>query len=89
MNFKHFYRGILVRLTGLVLFSGITVFLYVKMESPVFSVFGGILVLIFAINTILYFNNINRWIAFFLLGIENEDTSLKIPTKTGNKAKPK
>ncbi|MFA6400222.1 MAG: ATP-binding protein [Salinivirgaceae bacterium] len=86
MNFKHFYRGILVRLAGLVVFSGFTVYLFFKIDSLVFSVFGALLVFIFAINTILYFNNINRWIAFFLLGIENEDTSLKIPTKTGNKA---
>jgi two-component system nitrogen regulation sensor histidine kinase NtrY len=38
------------------------------------------------VNTIYYFNLINRWIATFLLGIENEDTTLKIPEKTGNKA---
>jgi two-component system nitrogen regulation sensor histidine kinase NtrY len=39
-----------------------------------------------AINTVYYFNLINKWIASFLLGIENEDTTLKIPEKTGNKA---
>lgn len=38
------------------------------------------------INIIRYFNTINQWISFFLLGIENEDTSLKVPTKSGNKA---
>ena len=38
------------------------------------------------INTITYFNKVNQWIASFLLGIENEDTTLKIPQKTGNKA---
>ena len=38
------------------------------------------------INIILYFNTINQWIAFFLLGIENEDASLKVPAKSGNKA---
>lgn len=86
MNFKHFYRGILFRLTGLILFSGFTVFLYFKMDSLLFSVFGAVIVLIFGFNTIFYFNNINRWIAFFLLGIENEDTTLKTPAKTGNKA---
>lgn len=45
-----------------------------------------LLLLILSINTIKYFNHINQWIAFFLMGIENEDTSLKIPHKTGNKA---
>jgi len=34
----------------------------------------------------MYVNKINQWIAFFLLGIENEDTTLKTPSKSGNKA---
>jgi nitrogen fixation/metabolism regulation signal transduction histidine kinase len=38
------------------------------------------------IQTIIYMNRINTWIASFLLGIENEDTSLKLPQDTGNKA---
>ncbi len=45
-----------------------------------------LVVIAFAINTIAYFNQVNRWIASFLLGIENEDTTLKMPRKTGNKA---
>jgi nitrogen fixation/metabolism regulation signal transduction histidine kinase len=38
------------------------------------------------INIIRYFNSLNHWIASFLLGIENDDTTLKTPKKTGNKA---
>jgi hypothetical protein len=38
------------------------------------------------INIIRYFNSLNHWIASFLLGIENDDTTLKIPKKKGNKA---
>jgi hypothetical protein len=44
-----------------------------------------VLVLGLAYNTIQYFNLINKWIASFLLGIENEDTTLKIPVNTGSK----
>jgi nitrogen fixation/metabolism regulation signal transduction histidine kinase len=50
----------------------------------------GAIFFIFAIiscaGLIRYMNKINRWIAFFLTGIENEDTTIKIPEKTGNKA---
>ena len=37
-------------------------------------------------NIIKYFNNTNQLVSSFLLGIENEDTSLKVPSKTGNKS---
>ncbi|HAM98094.1 MAG TPA: hypothetical protein DCQ26_05745 [Marinilabiliales bacterium] len=86
MNFKHFYRGVFIRLTGLVLFSGFTVYIYFIINSPIFSLLGLIITITLIFNTLFYFNNINRWISFFLLGIENEDTTLKIPAKTGNKA---
>ena len=45
-----------------------------------------LLLVIQIINIVRYFNKINQWISFFLLGIENEDTTLKIPSRTGNKA---
>ncbi len=38
------------------------------------------------INIIRYFNGLNRWIASFLLGIENDDTTLKTPARTNNRA---
>lgn len=40
-----------------------------------------LLLTIATVNIIRYFNHLNRWISFFLLGIENEDTTLKIPSK--------
>jgi len=50
------------------------------------SLISFILLVFAVINIILYFNKINQWIGFFLLGIENEDTTLKAPSKSGNKA---
>jgi nitrogen fixation/metabolism regulation signal transduction histidine kinase len=53
------------------------------------QLFWGIVIMVvvsgLAFNTIQYFNLINKWIASFLLGIENEDTTLKIPVNTGSK----
>jgi nitrogen fixation/metabolism regulation signal transduction histidine kinase len=43
------------------------------------------LLLISILSIIKYFNGINRWISYFLLGIENEDSSLRIPPSSGNK----
>jgi len=45
-----------------------------------------ILMILGVMNTIRYFNRINLWISSFLLGIENDDSTLKIPSKTGNKS---
>lgn len=53
---------------------------YVLCLLPIF------LLVITLFNIVMYFNKINQWIAFFLLGIENEDSTLKAPTKSGNKA---
>ncbi len=86
MKFHHFYRGIIIRLLGLIIASGLTVYLYFVTKNIAYSLVTFFVAIIFIVNTIYYFNNINQWIAFFLLGIENEDTSLRIPTQTGNKA---
>jgi nitrogen fixation/metabolism regulation signal transduction histidine kinase len=45
-----------------------------------------LLLMIAAYSIVKYFNNVNKWISYFLLGIENEDTTLKLPAKTNNKA---
>jgi nitrogen fixation/metabolism regulation signal transduction histidine kinase len=55
-------------------------------ENYALSLLPGFLLLIALINIIRYFNKINQWVAFFLLGIENEDTTLKVPSKSGNRA---
>ncbi len=45
-----------------------------------------VLLAISIFSIIKYFNGINRWISYFLLGIENEDSSLKTPPSSGNKS---
>jgi len=55
-------------------------------HSFVFSAVLFIFLIAAVVNIIRYFNQINQWISAFLLGIENDDTSLKAPKKTGNKA---
>ncbi|MBI9067204.1 MAG: GHKL domain-containing protein [Salinivirgaceae bacterium] len=86
MKYKHFYRAILTRIAFIALLSGLASYLFFTKNNLPLSILVAVIVIILIINTIRYFNNINRWIAFFLLGIENEDTTLKIPKKTGSKA---
>jgi PAS domain S-box-containing protein len=85
MTNKHFYRAIVLRLVIIIVLTAAAVWFWFKKDVVVSVV---LILLLFAaiINIIRYFNNINRWISFFLLGIENEDASLKVPSKTGNKA---
>ena len=86
MTNKHFYRAIIFRLFSMV---GLTIagsyMLFVRHQ-----IFWSLVILFtaigFALNAIIYINRVNHWIASFLEGIENEDTTLKIPSKTGNKA---
>lgn len=86
MKYKNFYTAILVRIGFIILFSVLSVYLYFENTPFYYILIPLLLLIITTINIIKYFNNINQWIAFFLLGIENEDTSLKTPSKTGNKA---
>lgn len=55
-------------------------------HAVVLSLLSFVLMMGASVNIIRYFNKINRWTSFFLLGIENEDTTLKIPSISGNKA---
>ncbi len=86
MKFRHFYQAIIFRISLLVAFSVTATWFFAVRSQPVLGGLMAVGAIITIINTIVYFNNINRWIAFFLLGIENEDTTLKIPSKTGSKA---
>ena len=86
MVYKHFYRAILFRLALIVLFAGTTTWLFFEKQNYPLSILCGLLLAGAVINIVRYFNLLNRWISFFLLGIENEDTTLKIPSKSGNKA---
>ncbi|MDP2721519.1 MAG: ATP-binding protein [Bacteroidales bacterium] len=86
MGYKHFYKAILLRLTLLVLITIIGAYLFFEQQAYWFSAIVAIVLLGVMANLINYFNHINKWIALFLLGIENEDTTLKTPMATGNKA---
>ena len=55
-------------------------------QNYALSLLPFLLLIIAIINIVMYFNKLNQWIAFFLLGIENQDTTLKTPSKSGNKA---
>lgn len=86
MSYKNFYFNILLRILLLIGLSIAAAF-YLFIEVNLWL--GGSLAIIavfIAVFLIRYFNNINRWMSFFLLGIENEDTTLKPPPKSGNKS---
>ena len=86
MTNKHFYRAIIIRFICIVGLTIAATYLFFVGHQFIWSAVIMLVVIGFGINTIVYFNQVNQWIASFLLGIENEDTTLKIPKKTGNKA---
>jgi len=86
MSYKHFYSAILLRLAIIILLSAAATYLYFEEQAVVLSVLLILLLVGAVINIIRYFNSLNLWIASFLLGIENDDTTLKTPKNTGNKA---
>jgi len=86
MTNKHFYRAIILRLVSIIGLCLAAAYLFLVQHTYFWSAVILIAVVGIAIDTIIYFNRVNQWIASFLLGIENEDTTLKIPRNTGNKA---
>ncbi|NOY50170.1 MAG: PAS domain-containing protein [Chlorobi bacterium] len=85
MKYKHFYFAILRRIFLLIALSSVATYLFVtKVYVWGFITIAPLVLGIF--NVIGYFNKTNKWISFFLLGIENEDSTLKIPGKSGNKS---
>ena len=87
MTYKNFNRAILLRLLIIISLSMVISYLLFVKSDPIYVVFASSLLLYVIYNIFRYFNKINQWIAFFLLGIENEDTSLKVPSnKSGNRA---
>lgn len=86
MSYKHFYGAIILRLAMIILLSMTVAFLFFEKQAFLFSALMLILLIGAVINIIRYFNRLNHWIASFLLGIENDDTTLKTPAKTGNKS---
>ncbi|MEN8122503.1 MAG: ATP-binding protein [Bacteroidota bacterium] len=86
MTFKHFYLSIILRFSAIILSSGLSAWLFFTKENYMLGALSILLIVFFVVETIKYFNKINQWITFFLLGIENEDSTLKIPKNTGNKS---
>ena len=86
MRYKHFYIAILTRILIIVSLTVIGTYLFLETQAYKTTVLVFVFLLLASLNLIRYFNRINRWISFFLMGIENEDTSLRIPSETGNKA---
>ena len=86
MSYKHFYGAIILRLAIIILLSVAATFLFFEKQALILSVLMLILLIGAVINIIRYFNGLNHWVASFLLGIENDDTTLKTPSKTNNKS---
>jgi len=86
MKNKHFYISIITRISIIIILVMAGTYMFVAHQSYVLAFIIFLFLILAVVNLIKYFNNINRWISFFLLGIENEDTTLKVPQKTGNKA---
>ncbi len=87
MNYKNFYWNIFLRILLIIILSALLSVMFFHWNSKIYyliAVLGALIISVFSI--IRYFNGINRWISFFLLGIENEDSSLKTPPSSGNKA---
>lgn len=83
MNNRHYYRTIVVYTLSLIASSALATFFLLRQDW-----FAGasICIIIFYLlrRLLAYIRRINRLIAAFLLGIENEDTTLKMPARTGN-----
>ncbi|NPA35447.1 MAG: GHKL domain-containing protein [Chlorobi bacterium] len=86
MHYKHFYITVTLRMFLVVAFTAAGTYLFVEKQQYLLSLTVFILVLWSSVNLIRYFNQINRKISFYLMALENDDTSFKIPADTGNKA---
>ncbi len=83
MNNRHYYRTIVVHALGLTGSSALATLFLLRQDWFVGASFC-ILAFYLLKRLMAYIRRINRLIAAFLLGIENEDTTLKMPARTGN-----
>ena len=83
MNNRHYYRTIVAYALGLAGTSAFATLFLLRQDWFVGASFC-ILALYLLKRLMAYIRKINRLIAAFLLGIENEDTTLKMPARTGN-----
>ena len=87
MNYKNFYWNIFFRLMLIIILSALLSVMAFHWHSKFYYLISILILLLTSIFSIIkYFNGINRWISFFLLGIENEDSSLRTPPSSGNKS---
>jgi len=83
MNNSHYYRTIIAYVLGLTGSSAFATLFLLRQDWFAGASFC-ILTFYFLRRLLAYIRRINRLIAAFLLGIENEDTTLKMPARTGN-----
>ncbi len=83
MNNRHYYRTIVAYALGLTGSSVLATLFLLRQDWFVGASFC-ILAFYLLKRLMAYIRKINRLIAAFLLGIENEDTTLKMPARTGN-----
>ncbi len=86
MVYKHFYLIVSLKLLVVIILTAVLTYLLFVESSYIWGIMIIPLLILAIFNLLGYFNKINKWISFFLSGVENEDTTLKIPSKSGNKA---
>jgi nitrogen fixation/metabolism regulation signal transduction histidine kinase len=84
MNNRHYYRTIVAYALGLAGSSALATFFLIRQDWFA-GAFSFIIAFYLLRRLMFYIRRINRLIAAFLLGIENEDTTLKMPARTGNR----
>jgi nitrogen fixation/metabolism regulation signal transduction histidine kinase len=85
MTYNKFYTAILSRFILVIFLSALITYLCFEKQAYSICIVLFIFLIERVINTIRYFNKTNQVISAFFLGIENEDTSLRVPQKTGSK----
>jgi two-component system nitrogen regulation sensor histidine kinase NtrY len=83
MNNRHYYRTIVAYALGLAGSSVLATLFFMRQDW--FAGASFCIIAFYLLRKLMaYIRRINRLIAAFLLGIENEDTTLKMPARTGN-----
>lgn len=85
MVYKHFNIAVLVRvflLIGSAFFVGLSFSLSNKL---LYICLGGVFLILAVWNLITFMNRTNHKINFFIQAVKNDDTTLRFPSKTGNK----
>ena len=82
---RHYFRSVIFRIILLFALTVAGSYLLFVEHQVFWGILVFLLVLGIAINAVKHFNRVNQWIASFLQGIENEDSTLHLPEETGNK----